>query len=186
MLALSVTFVLAALGILPFPAITVQWPDAHHEDSTQYTPSFTGPLEREFVLVYFGSAACGWCNNPDLPGVVDSAMVAVREHAASHGASFSAMGIAIDWDTRDGVEHLDKVGHFDDIATGRSGYGLGARTYLHLMDGTPQVSVLERTASKLDEGAPQRFKEKELIRQTSLSGIATWVRRGAPIPTRAY
>ncbi len=163
-LALSVTFVLAALGILPFPAITVQWLSAHHEDSMQYTPSITGPMEREFVLVYFGSAACWWCNNPDLAGVVDSAMVAVREHAAAHGASFSAMGIAIDWDTRDGVDHLAKVDHFDDIAMGRSKYGLGARTYLHLMDGTPQVSVLERTASKLDEVVAQRIEEKELIR----------------------
>ncbi len=37
LLVLSTTFVLAALRFLPFPAITVQWPDAYHEDSTQYT-----------------------------------------------------------------------------------------------------------------------------------------------------
>ena len=185
-MVLSATFVLAASGVLPFPAITVEWPNAYHGDSTRYTPSFTEPLERELVLVYFGSAACGWCNDPGLPGVIDSAKVAVREHAAVRGASFSAMGIAIDWDTKDGVEHLDKVGHFDDIATGRIRYGLGARTYLHLLDGTPQVSVLERTASNLEGGVFQRFKETELIRQTSLSGIADWVRRGAPIPTGTY
>ncbi len=184
-MVLSTTFVLAALGVLPFPAITVQWPDAHHEDSTQYTPSFTGPLEHELVLVYFGSAACGWCNDPALPGVIDSAKVAVREHAAVRGASFSAVGIAIDWDTREGVGHVDRVGYFDEIATGRSQYGLGARTWSHLLDGMPQVSVLERMALNSDEGPNQRFMEKELIRYTSLAGIATWVRRGTPTPVGA-
>lgn len=112
-------------------------------------------------------------------GVIDSAKVAVRELAAVRGASFSAVGIAIDWDTGDGVDHLDSVGDFDEIATGRRQFGLGARTYSHLLVGTPQVSVLERVALNSDEGPNQRFNEQELIRYTSLAGIASWVRRGA-------
>ncbi len=185
-LTLSATFILTVSGVLPFPTITVQWPDVLQEDSTQYVPSFSSPLEREFVLVYFGSAACRWCDHPALPQVIDSAKVIVREHATTYGASFSAMGIAIDWDTEDGVEHLDKVGRFDDIATGRIRYGLGAHTYRYLLEGTPQVSVLERTVPKSDEGHYERFEEKELIRYTSLAAIASWVRRGAPIPVGDY
>ena len=185
-LLLSTIFVLSALDVLPFPAITIQWPSVHTEDSAQYVPSFERPLERELVLVYFGSASCVWCSNPDLPGIIDSVKSAVRAHAAAHGMSFTALGVALDWDAKEGMAHLDKIGRFDDIATGRSIYGLGARTYKHLLDGTPQVSVLKRTPSTLSDGAPTHFEEKELIRQTSVYGIATWVRRGAPIPADTY
>lgn len=71
-LVLSLTFVLAILGVLPSPVIMVEWKNASREDSTQYMPSFTRPLERELVLVYFGSATCGWSNHPDLPSIIDS------------------------------------------------------------------------------------------------------------------
>ena len=179
---LSLTFVLATLGILPSPVIMVEWKNASREDSTQYMPSFTRPLERELVLVYFGSATCGWSNHPDLPGIIDSAKVMVRGHAAELGASFSTMGIAINWDTKDGVKHLDKIGRFDDIITGRGDSGIGARTYRDILVGTPQVSVLERTALNLQGGVPTQFEEKELIRYTSQSRIVNWIRRGAPVP----
>ena len=182
-LVLSATFVLATLRVLPFPAITVEWPTVSGEDSTGYTPSFTAPLDHEIVLVYFGSATCGWSNHPDLPGVIDSAKVMVRGHALALGASFSAVGIAIDWDTKDGVNHLDEVGHFDYIATGRKMHGLEGQAYLDFLEGTPQVSVLERTVQHPQGEVPARFDERELMRHTSLGRIANWVRSGASIPT---
>ncbi len=183
-LVLFTTFVLVASGVAPFPAITVDWSNVYREDSTRYTPSFTTPLERELVLVYFGSAACGWSNHPDLPSVIDSAKVAVRGHATVLGASFSAVGIAIDWNTKDGVEHLEKIGHFDEVATGRITHGLGVRAYQGVFEGTPQISVLERTMLNPRGEAPIRYEERELIRHTSPGRIAHWVRRGTPIPMR--
>ena len=63
-----------------------------HEDSTQYNPSNAEPLERELILVYFGSAAGGQCNDPGLPGVIDSTEVAVREHAKARRRNRASTG----------------------------------------------------------------------------------------------
>ena len=179
---LAATFVLTLLDIIPSPDVTVTWPAANRENSARYVPSFTEPQNQELVLVYFGAASCGWCDSPRLPGIIDSAMIAVRDHAAASGASFSAVGIAVDWDAQSGVVHLDKIGRFDEIAAGRSAFGLGARTYMHLLHGTPQISVLKRSSSSKGEEYFQRFTEDELVRKSSLARIADWVWRGAPIP----
>ena len=179
---LAVTFVLTLWGTIPSPDVVVTWPAASRENSARSVPSFSGPQDQELVLVYFGAASCGWCNSPCLPGVIDSAMVAVRDHAVARGASFSAVGISVDWDAKSGAAHLDKIGRFDEIAAGRNAFGLGARTYMHLLHGTPQISVLKRSSSGSGEEAFQRFTEDELIRKSSLVGVADWVQRGAPIP----
>ena len=180
--ALAAMFGLTLWGIIPSLDVAVSWPATNRENSARYVPSFSEPQDQELVLVYFGAASCGWCNNPRLPGVIDSAIVAVRDHAAARGASFSAVGISVDWDAKAGVAHLDKIGRFDEIAAGRSAFGLGARTYMHLLHGTPQISVLKRSSSDKEEEYFQHFTEDELVRKSSLARIADWVQRGAPTP----
>ncbi len=177
------TFLFAAMGLLPVPIVTLSWSRASLEDSTQYKPSFTEPRERELALIYFGSASCGWANHPDLPHLISNAKTALLRRASMLNASFSAMGIALDWDARVGVRHLDKIGDFDEIAAGRYVYGRGVLAHQHLLNGTPQVSVLVRTMQESTGGYPRRFDERELIRMTSMDQIASWVRRGAPLPT---
>ena len=72
---------------------------------------------------------CAFANHPDMPDVIDSAKVAIAQRAKLLGASFSAVGIALDRDAKKGVAHLDKFGPFDEITAGHTAYGLAASSY---------------------------------------------------------
>ena len=75
----------------------------------QYAPSYTKSLERERVLVYVGSSMCAFANHPDLPDVIDSAKVAIAQRAKLLGASFSAVGIALDRGRQEGCCALGQI-----------------------------------------------------------------------------
>jgi hypothetical protein len=144
----------------------------------------------ELAFVYVGSSACGWSETPENFAVVRRLKAAVQREAEARGVSFSAIGVAKNWDVEDGVAHLAKAGPFDEIMTGRSWANAGMRHFVWGDIGgtpsTPQVLVVERRFITPDatDGPPTFAVEDEalLVKRSGVSDMEAWLERGTPIP----
>ena len=184
-------FMFGVTGAIPIPSIKVQWPERSGEASKKYVPDNTRHYGKEVVMVYIGSSDCGFANDPQLPGLIEEAKLAVQAKAYKSGFHFAATGVSIDWATERGIQHLAKFGYFDEIVTGRNWQGMGARYYIWgTLSGaasTPQVLVVVRT---VEAPSPERPSQPYLVsdefvavRKSGVTEIAAWVDRGSPIPS---
>ncbi|HEX2191218.1 MAG TPA: hypothetical protein VHG51_20075 [Longimicrobiaceae bacterium] len=155
-----------------------------------YAPERRVREGRELAMVYIGSAACGPSNREDLPGMIEELKLRLSGRAAGSGRSFAAVGIARDWDVREGIAHLEKFGEFDEVATGRSWLNLGTLKYvwedLPGVAATPQVLVVDRSVGEQGpgrEGTQYTVRDEVLIaRKVGTDEIGEWLARGAPLP----
>ena len=101
------------------------------------------------------------------------------------------MGIAKDWKVEAGIEHLAKVGAFDEIISGRSWWNHGLSKYVwNDLTGeaaTPSILVIGRVYSSTAQGDGRETsyrveKERLLSRKVGLKEIYKWNELGAPIP----
>ena len=176
-LVVAVAAIVGLTGLLPVPRII--WSDEGASAPNQYLPSFRTPHEHDVLLVYIGSSTCGFSNNPELPDVIERAKVALQQHAADAGFSFSAIGVSVDWDPARGYAHLVKMGRFDEIITGRRLWGMGTSAWQEFIVGTPQVLVVRQATNE------QRLpvaSDNVVVRKVGLGPISNWVDVGAPLP----
>lgn len=184
-------FALGAAGVLPVPTIDIRWPERSEKASENYMPSHSIHNGQEVVMVYVGSSACSFANDPELPDMVEKAKLLLQVRAQQSGFHFAATGVSIDWTTGDGVRHLAKFGNFDEIVTGRNWQGTGARHFIWgVLPGaasTPQILVVIRTVKTPSQDRPGQqygvFDETVAVRKSGVTAIAQWVDRGSPIPT---
>ncbi|MCY4000607.1 MAG: hypothetical protein OXF84_07370, partial [Bacteroidetes bacterium] len=187
---ISILFVLGAFvagvnrSFLNLPTIELHWQE--EESWQQYTPSYTNVSGRELVMIYIGSSSCGFSNAPDLPKLIEDTKMSLQDQANNKDWSFSAVGISIDWNTSDGINHLNKFGHFDEVITGRKWNGTGANQYLKNIPGvygTPQIVIIMRESDIDDENIYNTtITETFIYRMVGIFQIESWYDRGIPLP----
>ena len=182
----SVSFVLGLTGKFHFiPTVELHWPG--EKVNPEYVPSYGTIPEKELVMVFIGSSTCGFSNDSSLPKLIEKAKLQLHDKATDQGWSFSTVGVAIDWVTSDGIDHLNKFGYFDEVMTGRKWHGTGANIYLndiHGISATPQILVLARNSEQSsDEGGKPVARETPVYRIAGLKQIDNWLSRGLPLPT---
>ena len=176
-------FALALFGYIRLPGISVQQEGPHG-----YEPAYKAVAGVELALIFIGSSKCAFSTNPELPQMVETAKESVQKAAMEADRSFTATGIAKDWDVHAGVTHLVTFGTFDEIMAGRSWMNEGVLKYIWQtlpgVPSTPQVLVVERKVS-VPGDAIDRFKVSEeavVVRKIGLGEIQQWVEAGTPLP----
>lgn len=179
-------FLFGLSGAFLLPNVTITWPDSSVMDG--YRPDYVRlGGGTELVLVYLGSSACGFSNDPTLPALVSRAKTVLKQRAQVQEWAFTAVGVAIDWVTDDGVEHLRQFGAFDEIMTGRKWQGMGAYRYFEDLPGTagtPQILVMVRETAVTDSNVsrPPVVREWQIHRVIGVSPIMDWVNKSLPLP----
>ncbi len=167
--------------------IPVLLPAVSQGQAPTYTPGYELPHGRQILAVYIGATTCGPCQEDSLKSAVRVMKVSLAKQAKAANASFSAVGVSLDWTVKDGISFLDNLGDFDEVMLGGNWANSGALRYIWA-DTTqapmiPQVVVLERTVDPTSDRI--RFTEDHVVlRVTNSSAIRSWVRRGAPIALR--
>lgn len=166
------------------PPLVVRWVGISADN---YVPSARTDEGRELALVYIGSSSCVWSNVAGLPAAVRALKERVKHRAEESGRSFAAIGIAVDRSTEAGLTHLNKLGAFDEVITGRGWLNIGVIKYLHEdMPGqvaTPQIVIVDRWVGRGTRTG--MFDETVVVRKIGASEIERWARAGAPLPTLA-
>lgn len=142
------TFALGFLATSEFEVIRNIDVGARAEPSESYSPQSGFREGRELVMIYFGALSCAPSNHPDLPEAVESIKLRLKEIASADGASFSAVGIALDDRAEQGLKYLKKFGEFDEISSGRAWANALALDYMWgdvpVSAITPQIAVYRR------------------------------------------
>lgn len=133
----------------------------------------------ERLLVYIGSATCGPSNDADMSHLLDAIRVKVAQSAERDGRRFVTVGIAKDGDVAAGLQHLESMGRFDEIMTGRSWANIGLLKYvfsdLRGPAATPQVIVVDRRV--LNQGVHVEVTDEQVLaRRIGLQELREWVK----------
>jgi hypothetical protein len=145
------------------------------------------------VLVYLGASTCGWSNAAGMPELIDSVKIAMAQVARARGWSFEAVGIALDWDPEAGFAHLQKMGRFDEVATGYNwGNTLAMRyfgEYSAEAPSTPELILVHRflNAPNFESGPFMLEVTDEGVLYRAVGGIEIqrWARNHFPVPASA-
>ncbi len=140
-------------------------------------------------MVFIGSSTCAYSNHDALPALIEDAKLKLQSKSVAQDWSFSVIGVSVDWRTSDGITHLSKFGHFDEIMTGRKWHGTAADLYSKKIPGinaTPQILVFGRDyAQNHGEAMESVSKEIPIHRVVGLAHIENWLNRGLPLPQDA-
>ncbi|MBW3570917.1 MAG: hypothetical protein KY467_07415 [Gemmatimonadetes bacterium] len=142
--------------------------------------------------MYIGSSGCAPSNREDLPGALEQLKRLLRQRAEAGARGFSAVGIARDWDTQDGLAHLRKFGAFDEVMAGRNWMNAGVRRYVwEEIPGeaaTPQVLLVERVVGDVSASGIQYgvHGERLVARKVGADEILKWTEQGAPLPALGW
>jgi len=148
-------------------------------------PNYNKEYEQEINLIYIGSSACIYCNVKELYVVVDSIKYLVSKNSENMGVGFSAIGISVDWIPTRGINHLKKVGKFDEIIVGNNWTNNGIIKYVSEMGNeasTPQLILSLRTYTHL-----KKFNvasEKIILSKKGTAQIIKWYKSGVPLPNK--
>lgn len=142
---------------------------------------------RQLVLVYVGSSRCGPSNAPHVATDVRAARELLREQALREGMGFVSIGVAREMDPQAGLQHLENIGGFNEIAAGQSELNQASAHFIsrdHVgIAATPQVIILERTLVAEGSGVnPSSVHEVVLTRKVGRREIENWVSSGARVP----
>lgn len=110
--------------------------------SETYVPAYQHQPGGQLVMVYIGSSRCGYSNLPGLPRAVEDIKLHLKEEAEARGMSVKTVGVAIDWSTSAGMDHLSKFGSFDEVAAGSNWGSDSALRYLWSDEGIPAATPL--------------------------------------------
>lgn len=81
-------------------------------------------------LIYIGSSGCNFSNNDKTHQMIKELKDYFRSFSHNQGYRFLSTGIALDTDSKRGVELLSKSGHYDEIISGANWLNLGAKYYI--------------------------------------------------------
>lgn len=155
-----------------------------------YQPSYAVEPGEQLLLVYVGSSTCYWSNQPELVGAVNEAKLLLSEHADALGWSFQAQGVALEWSTDRGIDHLSAFGAFDEVWAGNNWGNSFALDHLwrdpSVTPGTPLILVYRRTfVAPLGAEDAMAYAERNralLVVNRGPLEITEWVAAGAPVP----
>ena len=140
---------------------------------------------REWQLILIGASTCGASTYPGLSGAVRAVHRGIADSATAAGVTFTAAGIALDWDVEAGLRFLNDYGPFDEISTGRNWMNGTAERYLFgdlaAAPSLPQLVLVERTVEML----PGRIKRSDpvvLERKIGYEQIFAWAGMVPPSP----
>jgi hypothetical protein len=165
--ALSILLVSTALG--------AQAPD--------YAPSHRLTDGLELVAIYIGSTDCGPCQLPEVKNAVRAMKSLLAAQAKQRGIALTAIGVAQDWDVKQGAAFLEPLGAFDQVVIGGNWTNIAVEQFV-LRDSVaemamPQIVLVERTVqlgTRVSVSAP-----RVLRRISGAKDIPAWVAAGAPI-----
>lgn len=98
--------------------------------SVNYTSDVTIEDAEYIRLVYIGSSACSFSNNDKAHRMIKELKDYFRSFSSNQGYRFLSTGIAMDTDSKRGVDFLHKSGHYDEIISGANWLNLGANYYI--------------------------------------------------------
>ena len=167
--------VIARLNALARPEYSARWRD------TSESPSYN----RQRIAVLISSTWCIGGRDPRFVPALRAALRLLSEQARRDSSSFSATGVALDWDPDSAVMYLRKLADFDQWIVGQN-WGNDAVVRLVWRDSTgipslPQLIVLERSFGERprSDGRPGTVPyfgpERVVQRFLSASAIAKWV-----------
>lgn len=136
---------------------------------------WSGEDQQALLLVYIGSPTCGPSNDPALPLLLEAMRHRLQEVAKERGIAFRMVGIAISRDVRSGLQHLEKMGPFHEVAVGARWQNLAVRYVQEIAPGlqaTPQLVLLVRKVSAYHV----------LLRWVGVDRMQRWVEVGMPLP----
>lgn len=129
----------------------------------------------EIRLIYIGSSTCPASTSEEMPRLFERIVARVQEGAAERGLKFTSVGIAVEWKVASGLQHLRRVGEFDEVGAGQNWYNQYAYRYFWGdaagRVSTPQVVVESRV---LD--VPETEGEQFSVRDTQLLARAAGLR----------
>lgn len=143
---------------------------------------------RELVMVYVGSSKCSACKSRELPQFISSAQRLLRDHAIDAGVKFTSIGVASELSPKLGIEHLNHISTFDELAAGLGVMNQANRHFVAVdhpgLQATPQVAVLLRESKANPMGSldDRSVREILLTRKVGLQELENWVGSGARIP----
>lgn len=164
----------------------------------------------ELVMVFISSSQGPANKDPDLAWSVRTAKVALRSKAEAAGIDFSAAGVAIDWDPREGWEYLingqteqdtrSGFGEWDEVHVGRNWRNEMVVKFVFRADRegleqavpiatVPQVLVIERSFETIRDGRFNRIvygPDVTLVRLVGVQALRAWAGNGAPLKGSAF
>ena len=151
--------------------------------ATDYVPSQRLAEGRELVAVYIGSTDCGPCQLPDVKNAVRAMKPLLAAQAKQRGIALTAIGVAQDWDLKQGAAFLEPLGAFDQVVIGGNWTNIAVEQFV-LRDSVaemamPQIVLVERAVqlgTRVTVSAP-----RVLRRISGAIDIPAWVAVGAPI-----
>jgi len=155
-----------------------------------YQPAYDREAGQQLVMVYVGSGSCAWSNRDSLPAAVESLKLRLADYAQSQELSFKVIGVAIDWSTDHGAQHLSKFGTFDEVSVGYNWGNSLALDFLWSDPGvrpsTPQILVYERQfiapQDTLDALFYAEAERKRLGAATGAQQILDWAETERLLP----
>lgn len=132
-------------------------------------------ITSRYVLIYVGSSQCAPSNARYLPGAVQRLQNRIEIEAAARGLAFSAVGVAIDGDTRDGIRHLERTADFDEIQVGQGWRDLALQEFVYAhplgSPATPQMILVRQET----EGGSARILSFTLVdRRVGSQALRDW------------
>lgn len=180
-------FALDSVGMLPVPAIEIDW-TVPAMRASEYVPAASSNAGEEVVLIYVGSSTCAWSNVQELPLQVRRLKTIMQQRARTEGRQFATIGIARDRLASVGLSHLKKFGPFDEVMAGRSGANRGIQEYIYGAgsmagpDATPQIILVSRRLA-FPANHVSIVDERVILRKRGFAAISEWIAEGAPVST---
>lgn len=137
----------------------------------------------ELSFVYVGSSTCPACNVQFLPGVMDRLKRQVAVQAVARGWKFTMVGVARDMSPSQGLSHLEGLGPFHEVTSGRGWLNMGVQRYVFSTfpgrAATPQVILL---LQEFDRRSATLLQAEVLARKIGNVALKEWAAQGARFP----
>jgi hypothetical protein len=168
-----------------------QWPGVIQTDSTLELRSAT-----ELLAVFISHSGCGGNTVEGFDAAVSGMKNALAARADSLGYDFAAIGVATNWDIREGLRYLLdgestnagrlNFGPWAEVVAGRNYIDSASSWLIHpneLQLAVPQVIIFTRRLQVFDAGRPLMLEPPEYrLLVSGGDGIVEWAEGGWKIP----
>lgn len=153
-------------------------------DPKPYQPRHELIDGNELVFVYIGGTNCGFCNDPTIKAAVIKARSMLAERADAAHRPFSATGVALDYDLKEGLAYLKPLGPFDQVMLGRDWFNSAVLDLMasggdDAIIGVPQIIVYERTIEH--RTGKYTVAPPRILARIPGTAIPLWVQGGAQL-----
>lgn len=151
-----------------------------------YTPSYERNSGKELVMIFIGSPYCPYSTDSDLPEYVRSIKGDLDQIAYENDIeNFVTIGVAISWETHEGIKLLNEFGEFNEINAGLNWGNTGAKKFIYKRDNraanVPQILIIKREVEFAENLAPTFADERTLKRIIGRDDIISFAQGGANI-----